>query len=58
MGVESVDKGELVALCKFWESPPSVVCLSNAQSSTVGAYQAGSEKKEIKERDKETGSSI
>ena len=46
VGVESVGKGESVALCQLSESPSSVVCLSNAKSSycpclvlvCVGAY--------------------
>ena len=33
MGLESVGKGESVALCELSESPSSVVCLSNAKSS-------------------------
>ena len=33
VGVESVGKGESVALCKLSESPSSVVCLSSAKSS-------------------------
>ena len=33
VGVESVSKGELVALCKFWKSPSIVICLTNTKSS-------------------------
>ena len=33
VGVESVGKGESVALCELSESPSSVVCLSKAKSS-------------------------
>ena len=33
VGVESVGKGESVALCELSESPSSVICLSNAKSS-------------------------
>ena len=33
VGVESVGEGESMALCEFYESPPSVVCLSNVKSS-------------------------
>ena len=33
VGVESVGKGESVALCKLSESPSSVVCFTSAKSS-------------------------
>ena len=33
VGVQSVGKGESVALCELCESPSCVVCLSNAKSS-------------------------
>ena len=33
VGVESVGKGESVALCKLSECPSSVICLSDAKSS-------------------------
>ena len=33
MGVDSVGKGESVALCELSESPSSVVCFTSAKSS-------------------------